>query len=98
MECVPNSEQERLWFFPGELLSAKVAIAGSGLVNGAFQTEFSVGREGQLYSDWTEKDRKTATVRKLAVLHDDTGPQVKVLLHDLQQLVLVPVGRAVVEH
>lgn len=35
---------------------------------------------------------------KLHILHDDSRPQVKVLLHDLQQLVLVPVRRAVVKH
>lgn len=35
---VPHLEQERLWLFPGELLSSKVAIAGSGLVNGTLQT------------------------------------------------------------
>lgn len=98
MECIPNSEQERLWLFPGKLLSAKVAIAGSGLVNGTLEVEFSVRRGGQFYSEWTEKDRKAATLRKLDVLHDDTWPQVKVLLHDVQQLVFVSVGRAVVEH
>lgn len=38
VEYVPHLEQERLWFFPGELLSSKVAIAGSGLVHGTLQT------------------------------------------------------------
>lgn len=38
----PNSKHQRLWFFPGELLSAKVTVAGSGLVNWLLQTQFPV--------------------------------------------------------
>lgn len=37
-------------------------------------------------------------MQKLHILHYDPGPQVKVLLYYLQQLVLVPVGCAVIKH
>lgn len=37
-------------------------------------------------------------MQKLHILHYDARPQVKVLLYYLQQLVFVPVGRAVIKH
>lgn len=51
---------------------------------------------------FTDKIRNTdfqiCTYEKLHVLHNDSRPQVKVLLYDLQQLIFVPVRRAVVKH
>lgn len=38
----PKSKHQRLWLLPGELLSAKVTVTGSGLVNWTLQTQLPV--------------------------------------------------------
>lgn len=50
-----NSKHQRLWFFPGELLSAKVTVAGSGLVNWPLQTQLSVKETANITLLYWEK-------------------------------------------
>lgn len=96
----PHSKHQRLWFFPGEFLSAKVAVAGSGLVNWPLQTQLSVHEKKERVNIRRQFRKRQCNLpyEKLHVLHDNPRPQVKVLLHNLQQLVFVPVGCTVIKH
>lgn len=100
LECDWSSKHQRLWFFPGELLSAKVTVAGSGLVDWPLQTQLPVKEVNitLLYFYRITLQPWGFSCEQLHLLHNDPGPQVKVLLYYLQQLVLVPVRWAVVKH
>lgn len=72
-----------------------MAVAGGGLVDGLLQSQLSVKNHARRCRDGSFRSGKGES--KSVVLHDDSRPKVKVVLHDLQQLVFVPGGRAVVE-
>lgn len=77
-----QSARSRLWL--GKSAASNPALCKANNITNVISTD--------------KRHRYKASAVKLRILHDDSRPQVKVLLHDLQQLVLVPGRRAVVEH
>lgn len=77
-----QSDRSRQW--PGKLASSNPALCK---------------RNSQYYTVLLrEKDWLFAAMKKLHLLHYNPRPQVKVLLYNLQQLVFIPVRRAIVKH
>lgn len=92
-EC--GSEHQRFGFFPGELFPPEVAVAGGGLVNWPLQSQLSVKNDRRRCRNGSLNSGRGKS--KGFVRHNDSRPKVKVVLHDLQQLIFVPGGCAVVE-
>lgn len=90
-------EVEILWDFPGKLFPAEMSVAGRPLVDGSLQVQVSAAprrkRSNMLHLCATAKILTSKTVKP----DDNAGPQVKVLVNNLQQLLLALVGRAVGE-
>lgn len=88
---------EVLGDLPGKLLPAEVSVAGRPLVDGSLQVQVSA-------APWRQRSnvlhlRVTAKILTGNVVKpdDDAGPQVEILVNDLQQLLLALVGGAIGE-
>lgn len=90
-------EVEILWDLPGKLFPAEMSVAGRPLVDGSLQVQVSAAprrkRSNMLHLCATAKIPTSKTAKP----DDNAGPQVKVLVNDLQQLLLALVGGAVGE-
>lgn len=89
-------EVEVLWDLPGKLLPAEVSVAGRPLVDGSLQVQVSAAprqRSNMLHL------RVTANILtgKMVKPDDNAGPQVEILVNNLQQLLLALVGGAIGE-